>query len=49
MNEVELDIKEAGITFDPVEWYRTMIDSKCKHTAAFFCSRRSSKLSKPSV
>ena len=28
MNEVELEIEEAGITLDPVEWYRTMIDGK---------------------
>lgn len=26
MSEVELDIKEAGVTLDPVEWYRTTID-----------------------
>lgn len=28
MNEVELEIEEAGITFDPVEWYRMTIDGK---------------------
>jgi hypothetical protein len=28
MNEVELEIENMGITLDPVEWYRTIIDGK---------------------
>ena len=30
MNEVELEIEEAGVTLDPVEWYRTIVDSDVK-------------------
>jgi len=28
MNEVELEIENMGITLDPVEWYRMIIDGK---------------------
>jgi len=28
MNEVELDLEDMGVTLDPVEWYRTIVDGK---------------------
>lgn len=28
MNEVELDLEDAGITLDPIEWQRVVIDSR---------------------